>query len=452
MTKPLKTQDKVAEGRFNLIAPLVSDGLDKGRRRDLMGEIAECGGVSERTLQRYVDAWEKGGFEALKPKRGWGRPDSGLGDSFGRVVDAAVELRRESPARSVADIIKILELEGAIPPGSVARSTLQRHLAARGYASSQMRMYVSKGAAARRFRKERRNQLWQTDYKHGPFVPTGNGGKEQIYLIAWIDNATRYIVNARFYFDQTVGSTEDSLRLAVQKYGVPDSMFSDLGGQFRSARLSQACAKLGIRKLSTKPYSPESNGLAENFNKQIGKFISEAAFKKPSGIAEYNDLLQIWIDEYYHKNPHSGLGGVSPATAFGSDKRPLKFVPAELLRDAFLHTEDRKVDKTGCVSFEGCLYEVGLAYIGRAVQIRFDPTWTDEIEILHEQAEPFIAKKLVIGTNCGTAREVPEHMRATPPQTSRMLDALKKERESKHRASEIATSFKTYWEGGEGHV
>jgi len=452
MSKPLKTQAEVATERFNLIAPLLSDGLDKGRRSDLMHEIAGQTGISERTLKRYVNAWREGGFEGLKPKQGWERTDSSLGDSFESVVNAAIELRRESPKRSVADIIKILELEEAIPPGSVARSTLQRHLAARGYASSQMRMYSLKGAAARRFKKEHRCQLWQTDFKEGPFVPAENNQKKQIHFIAWIDNATKYIVNAGFYFDQTEGAVEDSLRLGIQKFGVPESIFKDQGPSFRSNRIAQVCAKLGIRNLSTRPYHPEANGLAENFNKQINKFISEAAFKRPASIAEYNELLQLWVEEYYHKNPHSGLGGVSPATAFGTDKRPLKFVSAEQLRDAFLHTEERKVDKTGCVSFNGCLYEVGLAYIGRKVIIRFDPSWTDELEIIHGQSEPFIAKKLVIGTNCGTTRELPEHMQTTPPDTSRMLDALKKQRQSKHRPSEVATSFKAFWEGGSENV
>ena len=163
MTQPLKTAVETATVRFNLIAPLVDDGLDKGRRCDLMREIAKRSCLSTRTLGRYVSAWKEGGFEALKPKQGWERPDSKLGENFEQIVDAAIELRRESPSRSVADIIKILELEGAILPREVARSTLQRHLTARGYSSSQMRMYTNKGAAARRFQKEHRNELWMSD-------------------------------------------------------------------------------------------------------------------------------------------------------------------------------------------------------------------------------------------------------------------------------------------------
>jgi transposase InsO family protein len=452
MTKPLRTAVEVATERFNLIAPLVGEGLDKGRRHDLTREIAERGGVSERTLRRHVQAWEEGGFDGLRPKRGWERPDNGHGESFSLIVDAAVGLRRESPSRSVADIIKILELEGAVKPGSVARSTLQRHLAARGYAAEQMRMYTAKGAAARRFQKEHRCQLFQADIKFGPFVPGENGRKKQIYLVVWIDDATRYVVSARFYLDQTVDAIEDSLRRAIQSVGAPDKIFVDNGKQFRSRWLAQTCAKLGIRLLTSRPYHPEGKGKVEIFNKTVEKFISEAVLKKPASVDEYNGLLRVWLDEYYHKNHHSALGGVSPATAFGADSRPLRFVSAERLRDAFLHTEIRKVDKAGCVSFQGRLYEVGVAYIGRKVEIRFDPSWTEDVEVVHGQSEPFIAKELVIGANCGVTRELPEHTRVTPPDTSRMLDALKKKRESQRQPSEVATSFKSFWGGEPGHV
>ena len=448
VTKPLQTPAEIATERFNLIAPLVSDGLDKGRRYDLMHEISDRSGVSERTLKRYMNAWQEGGFDALQPKQGWKRTDSSLGADFERIVAAAIELRRESPSRSVADIIKILELEGAILPGSVARSTLQRHLAAKGYAASQVRMYTTKGTATRRFKKEHRNQLWQSDIKYASFVPDGNGRKKQSYLVVWIDDATKFIVSARFYMDQTVDAIEDSLRRGIQGFGLPDKIFTDNGSQYRSKWLSGTCAKLGIRLLHSRPYHPEGKGLVENFNKQIGKFISEAALMKPSGLSQYNELLRVWIEEYYHKNSHSGLGGVSPATAFGTDKRPLKFVSATLLRDAFLHTEVRKVDKTGCISFNGQLYEVGLAYIGKKLTIRFDPSWIEELEVLDEQSKPFIAKKLVIGTNCGASKELPEHMRIDPPQTSRMLEALKKEHQANRPVSEFATRFKEYWEGG----
>jgi transposase InsO family protein len=448
----LKTPDEIATERFNWIAPLVSDGLDKGRRSDLMNEIAERSGKSKRQLGRYVSAWHEGGFDALKPKRGWARPDSKRGEGYDQVVDAAIALRRESPSRSVKDIIKILELEGAIEPKSVPRSTLQGHLAAKGYSASQMRMYTKKGAAARRFQKEHRCELWAGDIKYGPYVAAGNGRKKQIYLSTWLDDATRFPIDSRFYMDQTTDAIEDGLRRGIQKYGVPDAALADNGGQYRSKWLTTACAKLGIRLLHTRPFHPEGNGKCESFNKQVGKFMSEAALMKPSSLDEYNELLRIWLEEYYCKNTHSALGGISPATAFGTDKRPLKFVSAAQLRDAFLHTDTRKVDKTGCISFEGNLYEVGLAFIGRKVEVRYDPSWTEQLEVVYEQSGPIIAKKLVIGRNCGVTRSLPEHMRPDPPETSRMLDALRKEFEANRPTPEIATMFREFWEGDQGNV
>ena len=449
MTKPLQPAEEIAITRFKLIAPLLSDGLDKGLRQDLIHKIVQSSEISKRTLKRYLNAWYSGGFNALKPKQGWSRTDSSLGESFTQVVEAAIELRRESPSRSVADIIKILELEGAIQEGTVARSTLQRHLAARGYGSSQMRMYTKKSTAARRFQKEHRNQLWMSDVKYGPFVPDKNGHRKQLYLVVWIDDSTRFITCARFYLDQTVNAIEDSLRRAVQSFGVPEKVFVDNGKQYRSNWLSGTCAKLGIRLLTSRPYHPEGKGKVEKFNQTVEKFISEAVLKKPANVLEYNELLRVWLDEYYHKNPHSALGGISPNTAFGTDTRSLKFVEAEQLRDAFLHTETRKVDKTGCVSFDNQLYEVGLAYVGSKVEIRFDPSWTDELEIIHADSKPFIAKKLVIGANCSVTQELPEHMQIKTPATSRMLDALKKERESNRQPSELVNSFKEFWEEGE---
>jgi transposase InsO family protein len=442
--------DEVAASRFELIAPLIADGLDKGHRHDLMLEIAQRSGVSERTLRRYVSAWKEGGFEKLKPKSGWERPDSRLPDGFGGVVEAAIQLRRESPSRSVSDIIKILELEGAVTEGSVARSTLQRHLAARGYAAGRMRMYVNKGAAARRFRKSHRNMLWQSDIKYGPHVRGKDGKNHQIYLVCWIDDATRFIVCAKFYPDQKVGAIEDSLRLAVQKHGSPDAVFVDNGKQYRSKWLSEACARMGIRLLTARPYHPESKGCIERFNRTVSKFISEAVIKKLGSIDEYNKLLRIWLDEYYHVRPHSTLGGVSPKAAFGSDSRPLRFLPAEVLREAFLHTETRKVDKTGCVSFGGTMYEVGVAYVGMKIKIGFDPSWEDEVEVYPEGAPSFVAKKLIIGENCGTRQKIPEDMKMTKPETSRMLDALEARARGKGTHAGVATTFSGFFYKDDG--
>jgi len=451
MTKPKKTQDEAAAFRFEIIAPLIGEGMDKGLRSDTMRKITERSGFSERTVRRWLSSWEKDGFDGLKPSMGYERKDARLPGSFDEIVEEAIGLRREVPSRSVRDIIKILELEGKIEPGSVSRSTLQRRLQDKGFSASQIRMYVKKGTAARRFQKEHRCQLWQSDVKFGPYAAEKKGSrKKQLYLVSWIDDATRFAVSSKFYMTEGIPALEDSLRTGVQKYGAPDAIYVDNGPAYRSEWLKKACAKMGIKYLSARPYHAEGKGKIEAFNKSAGKFISEAALKKFETIAEYNEALNIWLSEDYHKdNKHTFLPGISPSAAFASDSRPLRFVAEAALRDAFLHSDTRKVDKTGCVSFEGSLYEVGIAYIGRRIEIRFDPSWQDGIEACPEGVGPFMAKRLIIGENCGSRRGLPGKMKGKEPTTSRLLDALEKKHKEDKRTNEIATAFKGFWEGDE---
>lgn len=56
--------------------------------------------------------------------------------------------------------------------------------------------------------------------------------------------------------------------------------------------------------------------------------------------------------------------------------------------------------RAGCINFNGAQYEVGMKLIGRKVEVLYDATWTDEIELHHKDFKPFKAHKLVIGENC----------------------------------------------------
>jgi putative transposase len=59
----------------------------------------------------------------------------------------------------------------------------------------------------------------------------------------------------------------------------------------------------------------------------------------------------------------------------------LKFLYHDLIANAFLHCEERKVDKAGCISFAGKKYEVGLNFIGCKVDVIYDPADISELTI-----------------------------------------------------------------------
>lgn len=443
MTSLNHTPNQAAK-RMQIIAPLLADGLDDGQRSLLRQQICQQHQISERTVRRYLAAYREAGYDGLH-RRSTATPI--LTSIEPELLEQAIILRREVPSRSVLQIIRILEAEDLVAPGQIKRSTLQRAMAERGFSSAQMRLYTGKGLAARRFEKRHRCQLWQADIKYGPYLPIGRAGKkQQVYLVAIIDDATRFIVHARFYPDQKLPILEDSLRQAVTRWGKTDALYVDNGKQFRSDWLHNACERLGIKLKFTRPYAPESKGKIERFNRTVDEFLTEAALKQPETLNQLNDMLQIWVEEWYHKRPHNSLKGMSPETAFKCDKRPLQFADPNLLRDAFRYSRKAKVDKIGCLKFNGQTYEAGFAFIGRTVEILYTPESLDEIEVICKGVEPVIAKRLEIGSSCGPRQKMPEAS-SLPTKTSRLLDAAAKKRQSRQAVRRTAISYKKLVEG-----
>ncbi len=451
MNNKRKAED-VAADRMMLIAPLLDQGLDQAKKRALIKEIAEKSNISIRSIGRYLDAYKASGFAALAPKeKSRDNFRCTLPNNWTDIVNEAILLRRELPSRSVPQIIKILEMEQFAQPGEIKRSTLQRYIQEQGYGTKQMKLYTNKGAASRRFQKKHRCELYQGDIKYGPYLPIGkNGEPKQVYLSAFMDDATRFVVHAKFYDTQKVDIIEDSLRNAIMRFGKPDAVYVDNGKQYTSEWLKKACGRLGIRLIHARAYHPEGKGKIENFNKQLDSFLSEAALSKPKTLDELNKLLEVWIEEYYHKKQHTTLGDISPEIAFKLDSRPLMFVDAVKCTEAFLHTEVRQVDKTGCINFNGSCYEVGMDLIGRKIEVYYDPLWTDEIEIHHKDKDPYRVKCLHIGENCGVRAKLPEQLSLLEPGTSRLLEGLNKANITHRTRKSIAVSYRSL--GGEVNV
>ena len=114
------------------------------------------------------------------------------------LVKEAIQLKLEVPARSIPQIIEILELEDKVPVGFFRLSTLQDRLREEGYSTTQMKLYQKPRIATRRFARSERSALWQSDIKYRPAIKIG-GKSVQVYFVGFIDDATRYIVHGEFY-------------------------------------------------------------------------------------------------------------------------------------------------------------------------------------------------------------------------------------------------------------
>lgn len=445
-----KKAEEIAVQRFQLIAPLLAEGLDAGKVKQLKEEICKTSGLSERTIRRYLSQFRSEGFSALKPKRTSIKAKAEAIPAH--LLEQAILLRKEAPSRSVAQIIQILEWEGLAEPGQIKRSTLQEKLTERGYSTRQMRLYSQTGVAARRFQKRHRNQLWQSDIKYGPYLPIGpNGTNKQVYLVVIIDDATRFVLHGAFYPTLDSRIVEDAFRQAVQKFGVPEAVYFDNGKQYRTKWMARTCSKLGTRLVYARPFAAESKGKVEKFNRTVDSFLGEAVLEKPKTLDRLNELFQVWLTECYQNKPHSALGEkISPESAFRSDRKALRFIDPDTLANAFLHCETRKVDKSGCISFMDQKYEVGLSFIGRQVDVVYDPSDLEELTIEYEGYSPWRARKLVIGERAGKRPELPSHLQKQEADSSRLLKAAEKKYQERHIEQAPAVTFRAVWkEDGE---
>ncbi len=346
------------------------------------------------------------------------------------VLDAAIALKEELPTRSVRAILEILEQEELIAPGAVTRATLDRLLRRAGVMTRRPRPPVARGA--RRFQKAHRNQLWQADLKYGPYLPDPDDARKmrRTYLLAFIDDATRLVPYAAFFFAQREFQLEVAFKWAVLRYGLPDKLYVDNGKIFISEHFQLACARLNVRHARTAPYRPEAKGKIERFMGSTDRFLAELALSPAHTLEELNDTFAVWLDAGYNQASHDALDGRTPHDAFTADPQPLRPVDQQALHDAFLREETRKVDHTGCVKFRGTLCDIGARYAGKRITLRYAELPDGPHEVTAYDSARLIGPVTALAWNRPfAALDDPtwdpfDDPPATKPKRSRYLDAL----------------------------
>jgi putative transposase len=264
---PTDLATEIALFRYGLIAQLVHTPPDKGQQEHLLREIAarpyRIPGstrkrVSVTTLRRYLQAYRTQGFEALRPAP---RADTGTPRAFPPdVLDKAIALRQAQPARTTQTLVDILRRD---PSVAVARPinvhTLTTHLRRRG---KTRRLLGQVAKVYRHFERDHANSLWQGDALVGPWLPDPElpGKKRRAHLFAFIDDHSRLVPYAEFFFDEALPRMERVLKVALLRRGVPHAVYVDNGQVYSSLQFNAACATLGIQRIQTAPYSPEAKG------------------------------------------------------------------------------------------------------------------------------------------------------------------------------------------------
>lgn len=460
-------EEREALYRFGLISPLLDESLDPAKKISLRKKIAEDNDTTVRTLYRYEKSYREGEFSGLKPATRKKQRSQALPDNFDFLLEQAIQLRKEVPERSVAQIIDILEMEGLAEPGVLTRPTLQRHLYNAGFGREHMETYRdARKSSSKRFCKPHRMMLVQADIKYGPKLPIGkHGAKIQTYLSSAIDDHSRLILYSRFYACQDGIIVENTFHQAILRYGRFDMCYLDNGSQYIAKQLKISLSRLGIRIAHARPNRGQSKGKVEKFHQAVDKFLRESKLSKVKTLDELNRQWWIFLEEYYHKKPHEGISeyyeslgaaipekGISPLQEWNRDSRPLTYIDVSVVSEAFLHHEKRKVDKGACISFRGKKYETKPALIGHVVEISYDPVSADVITVTYPGFEPFEAQPVKIGSFCDANPTLPASMREQIPTTSRFMDALERRHNESKAAMADAISFAGYRKEGADNV
>ena len=455
-------QDQEALKRLEMITPLMDPDMDDAKRCQMREEIAEKNNITTRSLYRYEKYYRENSFDGLRPMNRQMRRSAKLPGNYDEIVAQAIQLKREVPRRSVRQIIKILEIEGWAPPGILKASTLQRYLYKAGLGKKQMRKFTeSRETSSRRFCRPHRMELLQGDIKYGPQIRDKDGKLIKTYLSSLIDDHSRYILQSEFYDNQRAEIVEDTFHKAILKHGAFDTGYLDNGTQYISEQLQKSCGKLGIRLLHAKPRNCEAKGKIEKFHQKVDSFIAEIRVAHVHSVEELNERWKYYLEEEYQKEGHDGIreyyeamdvkvpsGGISPEQEWNRDTRKLTFIDVGTVSEAFMHHEMRQIDKTGCFSFEGRLYEASTALAGAEVEILYDPLHTAEIEVRYQGIAPIKAKPVRIGAFADKKPVVPVGMTDQIPKSSRLLDALEKKYKENHRLFADAISFAGYGKEG----
>jgi transposase InsO family protein len=307
--------------------------------------------------------------------------------------------------------------------GPINAHTLTTQLRQRGKSRRQLGLATR---AYRRFERAHSNSLWQGDAMVGPWLPDPvvAGRKRRAHLFCFLDDHSRLVPHAEFFWDESLPRLERVLKVAILRRGVPKAIYVDNGQVYSANQFAAACATLGIERIQTAPYSPESKGKQERFFRTVRlQFLPEVAVSDITTLAELNDSFWAWLACIYHQQEHSQTNQ-TPLARFRNGLDGLRQVDPQALGRAFLWREQRKVRKDGTLSLQGNRYRVDAHLAGRTLALRFDPFDLAAIDLYLD--EQHLGQAIVVSQGRqkhlavqGLVTEAPQ-----PPQTGDSLDYL----------------------------
>ena len=214
----------IALMRYSAISPLIAGTQDdfpslNAYFRDVSakGVKAPDGQIrhyAPATIERWYLNYKRGGFDALVPS---GRSDCGVSRKIDEDLTQQIKyLKHTYPRLSAAAIYRQLQDNGSIRSGQISEATICRFI-------NQMMLTekLTNNQDMRRYERPHINEVWCGDSSAGPYLKLPDGKKHRVYVIALIDDASRFITGTGVFFNDTFVNLMSVMKSAVAKYGRP---------------------------------------------------------------------------------------------------------------------------------------------------------------------------------------------------------------------------------------
>ena len=186
---------------------------------------------------------------------------------------------------------------------------------------------------------------------------TRNGNK---YAVVFIDYLTKW-PEVFATADQTAPTIAKLLvEGVISRHGLPHQLLSDRGPCFLSKLLLGICECIGVKKVNTSAYHPQSDGLVERFNRTLTDMLVKSV---APGTMEWDERLPYVLFAYRAALQTST--GESPFfLLYGRDPQ----LPSEAVLSPPVHRSDIKLDdyKSTMVREMGTAWDLAKETIGKA--------------------------------------------------------------------------------------
>jgi transposase InsO family protein len=166
----------------------------------------------------------------------------------------------------------------------------------------------------RSFERAAPNELWQTDL----FTFILKRQNRRVYLVAFMDDHSRYIVGYALHASCTSPLVIEAFRAAVAGAGAPKEVLTDNGPQYvtwrGTSKFAAELQKRGIRHIVATPRRPQTLGKVERFWGTLWRECLDAAVF--IDLTDAQKRVGHFIDYYNFQRPHQGVEGLTPADRF----------------------------------------------------------------------------------------------------------------------------------------